>query len=129
MCFLSRPSGPKYVVLEIAKPTDVERQEAAYRSAYLLLIEDVRMQLTASTLQPRGIFDVSIAPPRVSARARYTTESLHPHGIASFADFERHTPYQEDWQVLHRLSVHPDDVDKAVHVLEKADMEVSTRRS
>ena len=57
MCFFSRPSGRKYVVLEIAKPTAVERDEAVYRSAYLLLMENVRMELMIATLRPRGFFE------------------------------------------------------------------------
>ena len=129
MCFFRRRSGPGYVVLEIAKPTEVEREAAAYRSAYLLLMENVRMQLMMATLRPRGMGESGFRP-RVSARARYTTESLRPHGIASFEDFERHTPHQEGWMVSNKLSVHPDDVDKAVHVLGRAGLDANspTRR-
>ncbi len=133
MCFFSRPSGRKYVVLEIAKPTAVERDEAVYRSAYLLLMENVRMELMIATLRPRGFFEGGgVQPSRVSARALYTTESLRQHGVASFAEFKRHTPYQEGWLVLSKLSVHSDDADKAVRMLERAGMDVKrppTRRS
>ena len=123
MCFFKRRSGPRYVVLEMAKPNEVERDEAEYRSAYLLLMENVRMQLTMATLGTRGMLRGDLRP-RVTARARYTTESLRPHGIASFEEFERHTPHQEGWVVENKLSVHPEDVDKAVHVLERAGIEV-----
>ncbi len=81
------------------------------------------MLLTISTLGTRGMLRGDLYP-RVSARARYTTESLRPHGIASFEEFERHTPHQEGWVVENKLSVHPEDVDKAVHVLERAGIEV-----
>lgn len=130
MCLMKRGSDPRYVVLEMVRPTAAERDEAAYRSAYLLFMENVRMQLMVATLRPRGFYEGGFLPPRVSARARYTTESLRPNGITSFADFERHTPHQEGWMVLHKLSVHPEDVDKAVHVLEKAgtDVKVPTMR-
>ena len=121
MCFFKRRSGPRYVVLEMVKPNEVERDEAEYRGAYLLLMENVRILLTISTLRPGGSGHLY---PRVTARARYTTESLRPHGIASFEEFERHTPHQEGWVVENKLSVHPEDVDKAVHVLERADIEV-----
>ena len=121
MCFFKRRSGPRYVVLEMAKPNEVERDEAEYRGAYLLLMENVRMLLTISTLRPGGSGHLY---PRVTARARYTTESLRPHGIASFEEFERHTPHQKGWVVENKLSVHPEDVDKAVHVLERAGIEV-----
>ena len=121
MCFFKRRSGPRYVVLEMVKPTEVERDEAEYRSAYLLLMENVRMLLTISTLRPGGSGHLY---PRVTARARYTTESLRPHGIASFEEFERHTPHQAGWVVENKLSVHPEDVDKAVHLLERAGIEV-----
>lgn len=125
MCFFKRLSGPRYVTLEMAAPTEVERDEAANRGAYLLLMEDIRMQLTTTTLRPRGMLDKGLHP-RVTARVRYTTESLPRGRIASFADFEQHTPHQKGWMVLHKLSVHADDVDKAVHVLEKAGMDVKT---
>ncbi len=123
MCFFKRLSGPRYVTLEIVKPTEDERDEADYRGAYLLLTENVRMQLTISTLRTRKIVDRGFHP-RVSARVRYTTESLLPHRIASFEEFERHTPHQEGWLVVNKLSVHPEDVDKAVHVLGRAGMDV-----
>ncbi|MDE2836573.1 MAG: hypothetical protein OXL97_03575 [Chloroflexota bacterium] len=128
MCFFKRQSGPRYVVLEMDKPTEDERDAAEYRGAYLLLLENVRMQLRISTLQPRR--RASQAGIRysahVSARVSYTTESLQPHRIASFEEFEQHTPYQEGWVVQNRLSVHPEDVDKAIHVLGKAGIEAKT---
>ena len=125
MCFFKHQSGPVYVVLEMDKPTENERDAAEYRGAYLLLTENVRMQLTISTLKPVGRasqrgYRYSI---RTSARARYTTESLQPHRIASFEEFEQHTPYQAGWVVENKLSVHPEDVDKALHVLGRAGIE------
>ncbi len=120
MCLFKRQSGPTYVTLEMDEPTEDERDAAEYRGAYLLLIENVRMQLTISTLDSRSHWYSH----RVKARVRYTTESLQPHRIASFEEFERHTPYLKGWVVVNRLSVHPDDVDKAVHVLGRAGIEV-----
>ena len=107
-----------------SKPNEVERDEAEYRGAYLLLHGECPH--AADDGHPG---DERHAPkgdlrPRVTARARYTTESLRPHGIASFEEFERHTPHQEGWVVENKLSVHPEDVDKAVHVLERAGIEV-----
>ena len=125
--------APKYGVLEIAKPTDVERQEAAYHSADLLLIED----------GPHAVDGLHLAatrhlPTSVSRRASCLgTSPVHNRVAAPARDcivcrLSGTSPYQEGWQVLHTPSVHPDDVDKAVHVLEKADIvnhRVSTRRS
>ena len=116
MCFFKRLSGPTYVTLEMEKPTEDERDAAEYRSAYLLLMENVRMRLSISTLDPLS----HRYTPRIRARVRYTTESLQPHRIASFEEFEQHTPHQKGWVVVNRLSVHPEDVDKAVHVLGRA---------
>ena len=116
MCFFKRQSGPRYVALEMDKPTEDERDAAEYRGAYVLLTENVRMQLSISTLDSLSHRYTH----RVKARVRYTTESLQPHRIASFEEFERHTPYRKGWVVVNRLSVHPEDVDKAVHVLERA---------
>lgn len=116
MCFFKRQSGPTYVTLEMDKPTEDERDTAEYHGAYLLLMENVRMRLTISTLDARSHWYTH----RIKARVRYTTESLQPHRIASFEEFERHTPYQKGWVVVNRLSVHPEDVDKAIHVLEQA---------
>ena len=109
-------------MIEIAKPTEDERDEAEYHSAYLLLVENVRMELTIKTMRPRGIHDLAFHP-RAQTRVRYTTESLQPHRIASFEEFERHTPHQEGWLVVNRLAVHPEDLDKALHVLERAGMD------
>ena len=67
MCFFKRRSGPRYVVLEMVKPNEVERDEAEYRSAYLLLVENVRMQLTVAPLRPGGSGHLY---PRVTARAQ-----------------------------------------------------------
>ena len=125
MWFFKRRSGPRYVVLEMDKPTEDERDEAEYRGAYLLLVENVRMQLRITTLRPRGMHDLGFRP-RVEARVLYTTESLRPHGIASFEEFERHTPHREGWLVVSRLSVHPEDLDKAVHVLARAGIDAKT---
>ena len=126
MCYFKRRLGPRYVMLEIAKPTEVERDEAEYRSAYLLLMENVRMQLMIYTMG--GMLEAGSRRPRISSRARYTTESLQPHGIASFEDFERYTPHQAGWMVLAELSVHPEDVDRALLVLGEAGMEVGRAR-
>ena len=120
MCFFKRQSGPRYVTLEMDKPTEDERDAAEYRGAYVLLTENVRMQLSISTLDSLSHWYTH----RVKARVRYTTESLQPYRIASFEEFEQHTPYRKGWVVVNRLSVHPDDVDKAVRVLERAGIEV-----
>ena len=120
MCFFKRLSAPRYVELEVDKPTEEERDAAEYRGAYLLLVEDVRMRLTISTLQPGHMTQNRRMTIRVAARVRYTTESLQPHRIASFEEFGRHTPYQKGWVVANRLAVHPEDLDKAVHVLGEA---------
>ncbi len=120
MCFFKRQSGPRYVTLEMDKPTEDERDAAEYRGAYLLLMENVRMQLSISTLDWLSHRYTH----RVKARARYTTELLQPHRIASFEEFEQHTPYQKGWVVVNRLSVHPEDVDKAIRVLERSGIEV-----
>lgn len=119
MCFFKRLSGPTYVTLEMDKPTENERDAAEYHGAYLLLMENVRMRLSISTLDPLS----NEYSHRVRARVRYTTESLRPHRIASFEEFEQHTPYRKGWVVVNRLSVHPEDVDKAVHLLGKAGIE------
>ena len=120
MCFFKRQSGPTYATLEMDKPTEDERDAAEYRGAYLLLMENVRMQLNISTLDALS----HRYSHRVKARARYTTESLQPHRIASFEEFEQHTPYQKGWVVVNRLSVHPEDVDKAIRVLERGGIAV-----
>lgn len=128
MCFFKRVSGPRYVIIGSVKPTEDERNAADYHGAYLLLLENVRMRLTISTLRPRRMHELGYRP-RVASRVRYTTESLGPHGITSFEEFQRHTPHQEGWVVVNRLAVHPDDLDKAFHVLGKAGMEAQKLRT
>ena len=127
MCFFRHRSGPRYVIIGTVKPTEDERNAANYHAAYLLLLENVRMLLTISTLRPRRMHELGYRP-RVASRVRYTTESLQPHRITSFEEFQQHTPHQEGWVVVNRLSVHPEDVDKAVDVLGKAGMEVERLR-
>ncbi len=128
MCFFKRLSGPRYVIIGSVKSTEDERNAADYHGAYLLLLENVRMRLTISTLRPRRMHELGYRP-RVASRVRYTTESLGPHGITSFEEFEQHTPHQEGWVVVNRLAVHPDDLDKAIDVLGKAGMEAERLRT
>ena len=99
--------------------------QATYHAAYLLFQEGIRMQVLFASLRPRGMFDRGqLGGPRVTARTRYTTESLQSHRIKSFDDFERHTPHRKGWLTLIGLSVHPDDEDRGAQVLERAGMVV-----
>ncbi len=120
MCFFRRPKGPVYVVLDIIKSSAVESTAAAYESSYLLLTENVRMRLQMRTLDPRRI--ERYTGPAARRRAEYTTESLQPLRVDSFEEFERVTAHAPGSMTLMKLSVHPEDVDKAIHVLEKAGM-------
>ncbi len=123
MCWFWRASGTQYVVLDIAKSNEAERDEAEYYGAYLLLMENVRMQLTLSTLRPLRMGERGFRP-RVVSRVRYTTESLMPHRIESLDEFRRQTPHQQGWLVENRLAVHPEDIDKAVHILGRSGISV-----
>ena len=128
-------SRRRYVWLEVGGATKAEGTEETYRGAYHLLVENVRMELRIAGLQPLSYKDSmpfgsrggdQILQPRIKERAIYTTESLQPHlrEIQSFEDFQRHTTYTEAWVTVMRLSVHPDDAEKAVRVLERAGMTV-----
>lgn len=121
-------SRRRYVWLEVTSATRTEATEDIYRGAYHLLVENVRMELRIADLQVPSYKDTMPLnrQPRIKGRVVYTTESLEPylHEIRSFEDFQRHTPYTEAWVTAMKLSVHPEDVDKAVRVLERGGMTV-----
>lgn len=127
-----------YVWLRVIGTTLDESTQDTYRSAYLLLMENVRMELRIADWQAPIYYDSTAFShrssdliPRSRSRGRtlYTTESLEPHlpEIRSFEDFQRHATYAGAWLTEMRLSVHPEDADKAVQVLEHAGLTVEKR--
>ncbi len=127
-----------YVWLEVIGTTKDESTQDTYRSAYLLLMENVRMELRIANWQAPIYHDNTvfshrswdmIPRPRRKGRTLYTTESLEPHmhEIRSFEDFQRHATYAGAWLTEMRLSVHPEDADKGVRVLERAGLTVERR--
>ena len=127
-----------YVWLEVIGKTKDESTEDTYRSAYLLLMENVLMELRIANWQAPIYYDSTMFShrswdllPRSRRKGRtvYTTESLKPHlhEIRSFEDFQRHATYPGAWMAEMRLSVHPQHVDKAVRVLEREGLSVERR--
>ena len=120
-------SKPGYVWLEIIGPTPDESTAATYRSAYLVLMEGLRMELRiASANQPKRGSRGRYRAPRFSERITYTTESFQPYldEIKSLEDFARYAAYKGGWATFMKLSVHSEDVDRAVRLLERAGLTV-----
>ena len=119
-------SKPGYVWLSIVGATPDESTEATYRSAYLLLMEGLRMELTIASVDPPKRVYRRYGAPRMAQRVAYTTESLQPHmdEIRTLEDFGRHATYRGGWATFMKLSVHSEDVDKAERVLERAGLTV-----
>ncbi len=122
----SSRSMPGYIWLNIVGPTPDESTEATYRSAYLLLMEGLRMELTiASVDQPKRRYG-RYGAPRMGQRISYTTETLQPHldDIRTMEDFSRHATYRGGWATFMKLAVHPEDAEKAERVIERAGLTV-----
>ena len=115
-------SKPGYVWLEVIGASKDESTEDTYRSAYLLVREGIRMELTIGSVRAprpgRGDHNDGL---RITSRITHTTESLRPHvdEIRSLEDFGRHATYKPAWVTLMKLAVHPEDADKATRVLER----------
>lgn len=104
-----------------------ESAEGTYEAAYLLLMAGLRMELTMAKREApgmgAGLYVMNIVSrARVTERVTYTTEAFRPYmdKVKSLEDFGRYAPYQEGWLTMMSLFVHPEDVDKAVRVLEDA---------
>ena len=80
--------------------------------------------MMAELFHERGIGLEIVARPRVTERATYSTEAFQPYvrQTTSLEDFAQYAPYRDDRMM--KLSVHPEDVDKAVRVLEDAGLTV-----
>ncbi|MCY4581212.1 MAG: hypothetical protein OXE50_00200 [Chloroflexi bacterium] len=131
-------SGPDYVWLAFveryASPfslpfvgaENADTTEDTYRGAYLLLMARLRMKLMMAEFFIESGALLSFARPRVVNRVAYTTEAFQPHlrEIRSLEDFGRYAPYRGGRLWMMKLSVHPEDVDEAVAVLERAGIAV-----
>ncbi len=108
-----------------------ESAEDTYEAAYLLLMAGLRMELTMAKREAPGVggalygFNI-VSRPRVTERVTYTTEAFRPYmdRVKSLEDFGRYAPYQEGWLTMMSLSVHPEDADEAVRVLEREGLSV-----
>ncbi len=112
-----------YTWLAIIGPSNAESTEDTYKGAYLLLAAGLRMELMMAELfHERGPYVV--ARPRVTERTTYSTEVFRPYAreIRSLEDFGRYAPYRDDRMM--KLSVHPEDADEAVRVLEDTGLTV-----
>lgn len=123
-------TGPEYVWLAIIGPSNAESTEDTYQGAYVLLAAGLRMELMMAkreTPEVAGTYALDVVSrPRVTERVTYTTEGFRPYvdKIKSLKDFGRYAPYREGWLTMMSLSVHPEDVEEAVGVLEDAGLTV-----
>ena len=136
----SLPQGPEYVWLAFveryASPLSLafvgaetaETTEDTYRGAYLLLMERLRMELMMAEFFFESGALLSFPRPRVVNRVTYATEAFRPHlrEIRSLEEFGRYAPYRGGWLWMMKLSVHPEDANEAVAVLERAGISVET---
>lgn len=118
-----RRQGPQYVWVAVIGPSNAESYEDTYKAAYLLLRADLRMKLAMTETYVEGGF-ISGGTMRVVERVAYSTETFRPHrsAIRSMDDFARYAPYRAD-RLMH-LSVHPEDADNAVRLLQDAGLAV-----
>lgn len=104
---------------------EAESIEGTYEGAYLLLMAGLRMELMVARRE-KPVEVTIVSRPRVEERVTYTTEAFRPYmdRIKTLDDFGLFAPYREGWSTMMKLSVHPDDVDQAVRVLEGAGLTV-----
>ena len=126
LAFVERYASPlslAFVGAETAKTT-----EDTYRSAYLLLMERLRMKLMMAEFFIESGALLSFPRPRVVNRVTYATEAFRPHvrEIRSLEEFGRYAPYRGGRLWMMKLSVHPEDANEAVAVLERAGISVET---
>ena len=104
---------------------EAESTEGTYTGAYVLLKAGLRMELAMTKLDftERRFYP---SGPRVEERITYSTEAFRQRRIkvGSLEEFGRYVPYRAGFLRTMRLSVHPDDEDKAVQVLEDAGLTV-----
>ena len=123
--------GPQYVWLAIIGSSNAESQEGAYRAAYLLLTGGLRMEMemVQTHIETGGGFFELGGRPRVVDRITYSTAAFRPYRneIRSIEDFGRYAPYRDNRMV--KLSVHPEDVDESVRLLQNAGLTVEVHES
>ncbi len=130
-----RPRGPQYVwIAVISRPLggrgpiytrqNAESTKGTHRAAYLLMRAGLRMRLVMARIHIEHGDPTGWASHRIAERASYSTEAFRPHkaDIRSLEDFSRYAPYRADW--LMHLSVHPEDVQEAVRLLQEAGLVV-----
>ena len=134
----SQPQGPEYVWLAFAErygsPFDLafagaetpESTEGTYRGAYLLLMAGLRMELMMAEFFIESGALLPMPRARVVGRVTYSTEAFQPYRreIRSLEDFGRYAPYRGGSLRMMYLSVHPEDANEAVTVLERAGIAV-----
>jgi len=124
LAFVERYASP--LSLAFAGAETAETTEDTYRGAYLLLMEGLRMELMMAEFFIESRALLSFSQPRVVNRVTYATEAFRPHlrEIRSLEDFGRYAPYRSGRLWMMKLSVHPEDADEAVAVLERAGIAV-----
>ncbi|MDE2836433.1 MAG: hypothetical protein OXL97_02840 [Chloroflexota bacterium] len=134
----ARQAGPEYVwlafverytsplSLAFAGAETAEATEDTYRGAYLLLMAGLRMELMMAEFFIESGALLPMPRARVVNRVTYATEAFRPHlgEIKSLEDFGQYAPYRGGRMWMMKLSVHPDDADEAVIVLERAGISV-----
>ena len=104
----------EYTWLTVVGPSGQESMTGAHYAAFLLLRERIRMKLGTARLDHHWAVDPVL----------HSTESLEEHrnAASSIEEFTRYVPWESD--CVSKLSVHPEDVDKGVRVLEDAGLTV-----
>ena len=107
-----------------------ETTERTYQGAYILLMARVRMELMMVEFFTEGGALLFTPQTRVVERVTYSTEAFQPYlgEIRSLEDFGRYAPYRSGSLKMMKLSVHPDDADEAVTVLERAGIAAETSK-
>ena len=126
LAFAERYASP--LSLPFLGAETIEATEDTYRGAYLLLLAGLRMELMMAEFFIESGALLSFARPRVVGRVTYNSEAFKPYlrEIRSLEDFGRYAPYRGDSLWMMQLSVHPEDVDRAVDSLGQAGITVET---
>ena len=124
LAFVERYTSP--LSLAFAGAETAETTEETYRGAFLLLMAGLRMELMMAEFFIESGALLPMPRARVVNRVTYATEAFQPHlgEIKSLEDFGRYAPYRGGRLWMMKLSVHPDDADEAVVVLERAGISV-----